>query len=395
MSNHSGVVLRILHVTREATSDTRYGIRKSFWPVAEVLKSRGHVVDVVDQNSVAGVAPGSVAKFLERTYLHALRRRYGQHSELYLQFVRERIEVCWSAAQLVRRSGPAHVHCHDPLLGYIYDFFARILRLEGRWGYSLHSFGRYVQQREGIALPARVAVHLQSWESTAAGRAAWIVSPSRSGLEQMAWDLGVNTIPDCWHVVPHPRPICSPAVAVDIRKEFDIGNNVLLLAVGQLIPIKRFGLLLQAVARLPHGQQPHIIILGEGPEEGALRSLAEQLGIGMRLHITATSRIADYLAAADIYVSTSSTESYGMANCEALAAGLPSICCAVGAVPEVVADGACMTGETVEEISRHLSRLIASPEERNQLRDKALARAAWWWSAERVADAMEDIYAAN
>ena len=83
----------------------------------------------------------------------------------------------------------------------------------------------------------------------------------------------------------------------------------------------------------------HPQILGGG-DSRALQQAAEATGLGGRIHFAVVEDVKPYLAAADFYLSSSATESFGLANLEALVARLPCICTAVGGVPEVMGHGA-------------------------------------------------------
>jgi len=384
--------MKILQLTRETGSDARYGIAKSLRPVIAAMNLRGHEVSLFDQAEARKYPMGVARRRAEEVYFSYLKRRYGSGADGFVDFVRERVDVAWAATIHVHKTGVSHVHCHDPLLAHAFHFFSKWSSRSVRWGFVAHGFGRFVQAREGIVLPDSVARHLQAWEFAAARDADWVVVPSHAGLKQMSVDLGWVQTPSHWHVVPHPRPNFAPTDGADVRLRFGIGDKPLVLAVGQLIPMKRFHWLIDVVAHL-QAQKPHLLILGEGPQEHPLRQLALQHGMADRLHITSSDNMAPYLAAADVYVSLSSTESYGMANCEALAAGRPAVCSAVGAVPEVVGNGAWLVGESKAEISSAISHLLDSSADRALLAKRALERANTWWSPERVAVAMEDVFA--
>jgi glycosyltransferase involved in cell wall biosynthesis len=104
--------------------------------------------------------------------------------------------------------------------------------------------------------------------------------------------------------------------------------------------------------------------------------------------------VTPYLHGADIYASASSTESFGLANLEALCAGLPAICSAVGGVPEVMGDGAWLVPNDVASIAGALSALIADIALRRSWTERALARAAKWPAQESIANQYLDIYRA-
>src|SRR6185369_7940363 len=121
-------------------------------------------------------------------------------------------------------------------------------------------------------------------------------------------------------------------------------------------PLKCFDRIVRACAA-QGDPRIRLVLLGTGDSAG-LQSLAHDAGFGAQLRIDATDDVAPYFHAADIYLSASSTESFGMANLEALCAGLPAICSAVGGVPEVVGDGAWLLPNDVETLARALGALV-------------------------------------
>jgi 1,2-diacylglycerol 3-alpha-glucosyltransferase len=72
----------------------------------------------------------------------------------------------------------------------------------------------------------------------------------------------------------------------------------------------------------------HLLIVGGGKKqfEEELQNLIVQLGVGSRVCSTGMVSYEDipsYLAMSDIFVTTSVTETFGMATVEAMGAGLP------------------------------------------------------------------------
>jgi glycosyltransferase involved in cell wall biosynthesis len=212
----------------------------------------------------------------------------------------------------------------------------------------------------------------------------------------MSRDLAFLTQPSRWHVVPHAviKPLAYNRIAA--RKAIDVDENEkLLVAVGQLITLKRFSLLLESIALLPAILRPSVIILGEGEEQHTLQALAEKLDLGSRFEIRVTDNIGQYLSAADIYASVSSTESYGVANCEALLAEVPSVCTAVGAVPEVLGEGALLVSDKPKQIASALAKLLISDKERSMLVAKSKLQTEKWLVPEEIASMLENIYTRN
>jgi glycosyltransferase involved in cell wall biosynthesis len=77
-------------------------------------------------------------------------------------------------------------------------------------------------------------------------------------------------------------------------------------------------------------------LVGDGPEAGPLRQLAQQLAIEDRVRFAGERKdVGDWLAQADLFVLSSLTEGLPVSLIEAMAAGLPFVVTNVGAMPEV------------------------------------------------------------
>lgn len=117
----------------------------------------------------------------------------------------------------------------------------------------------------------------------------------------------------------------------------------LLLAVGNLYKVKGHDVLIHAAADLAQrgGLPPwRIAIAGRGVEEATLREMIRAAGLGGRVILLGLRNdIPDLLAAADGWVMPSLSEGLPMALLEAMLAGLPTICSAVGGIPALVIPG--------------------------------------------------------
>jgi glycosyltransferase involved in cell wall biosynthesis len=117
-------------------------------------------------------------------------------------------------------------------------------------------------------------------------------------------------------------------------------EDKLLIYVGRMGIEKNLGFMLQAFRNVAREvPQAKLMLVGEGPELGALRDLAGSLGVGDKVIFPGRipyERIPDYYAASCLFVMTSTTEVKPLALLEALASSLP-----------VVAVNACGTGDTL------------------------------------------------
>ena len=83
-----------------------------------------------------------------------------------------------------------------------------------------------------------------------------------------------------------------------------------------------------------------------------------------------------------------------MANLEALCAGLPSLCSAVGGVPEVVGDGGWLVPNDQATLTRSLTAMLTDDAWRLGWAARAAARAAQWPDARTIAEQYVAIYKA-
>lgn len=192
-----------------------------------------------------------------------------------------------------------------------------------------------------------------------------------------------------WHAIPHPLPAISLSKKNEARHALGWNSELLyILAVGQLIPLKRFELIIDAMPYLPDNCR--LVILGDGDKELYLLR-AKEIGVCPPL-ITSTDTVGLYLAAADIFVSASATESFGMAILEAMMAGLPVVCTKVGGVADVVGDAAELARPDGSDLVTKLEYLIKNPAYRTELALKSSHRIKQWPDRKSVAQQYLQVY---
>lgn len=107
--------------------------------------------------------------------------------------------------------------------------------------------------------------------------------------------------------------------------------------VGHLRPIKRIDRLLRACARLRGATPPHLLLIGDGEERGALERLASELGLDGRVHLAGHRReTAPWYPAMDVFALTSDSEQMPVALLEAMACSLPCVCTDTGDVRAIL-----------------------------------------------------------
>ena len=161
----------------------------------------------------------------------------------------------------------------------------------------------------------------------------------------------------------------------------------LVVAVGRLVPVKRFDLLIEALVNLKHSHPAlEAVIVGEGYERPTLEALVRHHHAESWL--TLPGRIDD-AALVSLYqrawvvTSSSAREGWGMTLTEAAACGTPAVVTRIAGHMESVAEGTGgLLADTPSDLAPLLDKVLSDPELRRQLRVGALAHAArFTWDA--------------
>ncbi len=117
------------------------------------------------------------------------------------------------------------------------------------------------------------------------------------------------------------RDATRPELGID-------ADDVVVLQVGRLIPVKGLDILVAAVgiAQRDASVRMRLLLAGEGPERGNLEALAARAGVSLTLagEVEDDELIALYVAA-DIFALLSRRETWGIVVNEAMATGLPLV----------------------------------------------------------------------
>jgi glycosyltransferase involved in cell wall biosynthesis len=121
--------------------------------------------------------------------------------------------------------------------------------------------------------------------------------------------------------------------------------------------------------------EPHLYLVGDGPERASMEALAAELGIAEVTHFTGF--VADarpYLASADIFALLSREDPGPLVIAEAREAGCAIVATRVGGIPEMLDDGAAgllVTAGDIEQAAAKLRWLLLDRQARGQLAARA------------------------
>lgn len=290
--------------------------------------------------------------------------------------------------QMVRSMGFDVINTHFVLpTGPVGDFLARYAKIPNVL--SVHGGDLYDPSKSSSPhrhLPLRI------WIRRLLKRADRVVGQSRNTLENVH-----RFYADGLDVLRIPLGIKRPPSGTAARRDYGFTDDQVLLAtVGRLVQRKAVEQLISAMKELgPHAQ---LLILGDGPLRQNLQQQAAESGVAPRIHflghVDETDKFS-ILRMADLFVSTSQHEGFGLVFLEAMACALPVVCYDYGGQTDFLENG--VTGNLIRlndirmfiESCRHL---VANPGQRREMGQRNVDRVEPYF-IDRCADRYEEVFA--
>ena len=190
--------------------------------------------------------------------------------------------------------------------------------------------------------------------------------------------------------------VVPPGIDPRFRPGGERSPTPLVVAVGRLVPVKRFDRLIRAAVRVRE-QVPalELRIVGTGPEREALDALVASLDA--EHVVTFTGRIDDdalvsLYQEAWVVASTSVREGWGMTLTEAAACGTPAVATRIAGHEDAVADGRSgLLADDDDELVAELVQVLTDDGLRTRLQAGALEHAGrftWTNTATRILEAL-------
>jgi glycosyltransferase involved in cell wall biosynthesis len=296
--------------------------------------------------------------------------------------------------RIAREFRPHVVHTHTAKAGFIGRQAALAVRPRPA---IVHTYHGHVL--EGYFGPPKARLYLEL------ERALARVSDRLLGVSQATVDdlvrLGVAPR-ERFRVLPlgldlQPLAEVDEALRASSRGELGIGGEeVLLIFVGRVVPIKRLDVLLRALADA-RARDPRIrlALIGDGEERPGLQRQAAELGIERDVLFLGYRReLGSLFAAADVAVLSSDNEGTPVSLIEAAAAGLPAVATDVGGVREVVGEetGILVPRGDAAALADGLVLIAGDPRLRRDRGRAARRRALGRYGAERLLNDVDALY---
>lgn len=197
--------------------------------------------------------------------------------------------------------------------------------------------------------------------------------------------------------VPRPR-VVERAELEKVRREMQIAaGDKVVTVVGHLRPEKGHRDLLLAMESIvrPGGPRLHLVVVGGGTEESALREQALQIS-DLEVHFVGHQPdVAMWMQLANVVAVPSRREPFGLVAVEAMASGRPVVASNVDGLAEVVEDG--VTGVLVPpgdpaRLGAALTDLLSSEARANQMGESGMLRYEQFFTVSKMVDRWVDCY---
>ncbi|MFG2039986.1 glycosyltransferase [Dactylosporangium sp. NPDC048998] len=172
------------------------------------------------------------------------------------------------------------------------------------------------------------------------------------------------------------------------------GEQIRLVTVSRLSTEKHPDLSVEALRELHRRGIPATLdVIGTGPNLRKLERLADGLPVRFLGHVAERQRLADLVAGADVSLSPSPAETFGLATLESLACGVPVVVPGKGAAGELLLrpESGRVTDGTPIGLADGVESLLEVPAERRQADARAVAE-QFPWSA--TVDGLLEVFGA-
>lgn len=339
------------------------------------------VFESPDNSGVSQAARHLAAGFAHRgVTVHAFALRNGIRSEEFAQ-ARCRLEVHPHLGSLLlggkplraaRELGVQVVHALTPSVA------RRAARLAKRLGVPLLVTANRMDEEEFLFLASLDKVGIVAVSDAIRERLTNFAGIARDRI---------RVIPNGIDLAQFPNP--------DFRLPGAPSRTLMVGTFGQIDKRKGQRVFLQAVRRLlDQGVDAEFLILGDGPDRGALRRVAEESGVSKRVTFSPNS-VSGQLSQLDLLVEPSFQEGLGFSVLQAMAAGVPVVATGVGGLYSLIEDGKnglMVRAGDADGLAKAIRTLLENQDLRLEMARRARERIETDFSADKVAGQLLDYY---
>ena len=298
------------------------------------------------------------------------------------------------AKRLLQTMDVVHVH-HPFLSGYLALRYCRPLHIPivftNHTRYDLYAQAYLPLLSEGIS-----EALLETYMPSFCDGVDLVISPS-PGMADILRQLKVTSHIE---VISNGVELQRFHLASEPAQRTKIGfkpEEILFIYTGRLGPEKNLGFLIQAFAGVAEAvEEAHLILIGGGPEEEALKRQSAETDVSSRIHFVGLldyDHLPSYLAMCDAFVTASVTEVHPLSVIEAMATGLPVLGIQSVGVGDTVEDGITgfLASENQAAFAAKMTRLCMDHSLRRKMGDAA-RKASRQYAIERTSQIILEHY---
>jgi len=353
--------------------------------LGKALAEKGHVVHFITSSMPIRLRAG----FQENIYFHQVENTdyplFGGQSPYALSLAAKMAEIAHQ-----EQLDLLHVHYAIP-----------------------HAISAYLAQQMLIPTPLRIVTTLHGTDITLVGQEQGFFHITRFGLKQSCAVTAVSDyLKQETEKIFYPErnieriynfvdtDLFSPSAStqeVQCRPGVGCACKATFLHLSNFRPVKNTLDVVKVFAKVA-AQEPEVCLLmaGEGPDLGACRKLARDLGVAEKIHFLGNQAdIVDVTRMGDIVLFPSVEESFGLVPLEAMSCGVPVIASNSGGLPEVLENhvtGFLHNLGDVDAMADSALRLVRDPALREKMGQAGRARALEHFSKGSIIAQYESLY---
>jgi glycosyltransferase involved in cell wall biosynthesis len=219
-------------------------------------------------------------------------------------------------------------------------------------------------------------------------RAEAVTSPTRKAADFLEKSIDI-------------RPVLAISCGIkadNYTPSFEPRTEKTIVFVGRITGEKQIDKLVRAFAKIDSSINAKLVLVGHGEEEGHLRTMANQLGVGDRVTITGyveVDELRQILTDATVFAMPSIAELQSIATMEAMASGLPIVAANAMALPHLVHDGQngyLFEPGDVDELAARLTDVLTMPKDEYEAFQRESLKIVEAHDIERTLDTFEALY---
>ena len=199
-----------------------------------------------------------------------------------------------------------------------------------------------------------------------------------------------------YNAIPEKQEQALPAEPLSERQDTPGKPGFIITMIGILNPAKNFDTAIRALPRIVQDlPSAMLLVIGRGPEENHLRSLAAELAVSEHVQFLGqVSEIQSILARSDLFLHPSTLEAMSTVILEAMQIGIPVVAADIPGNRELITNrenGLLFPPGHAADLARLVVEIGRNPETGRSLAEKASSRLAKF-SLSKVSKQYQEIY---